>query len=262
MKSSHLSKEDLAIINSKIGLKHLLSKDRISLKQVLNTAKYELKLRELQAELIKLQNWVIDQEKKVVILFEGRDAAGKGGAIRRITAHINPRYYRIIALPKPSSEEQGQWYFQRYVNKLPKPGEIVFFDRSWYNRAVVEPVNGFCTELDYRRFMGQVNFFEQMVLESDTYLIKLYFSISKKEQAKRFEEIRKSPLKRWKITAVDERAQELWDEYTYYKEKMFESTNLEHAPWKIINADNKQEARLEALTHILENLPYRKRKNL
>jgi polyphosphate kinase 2 len=262
MKASQLNKEELAIINSKIGLKHLLSNDKINIKQVLETARYELKLRELQAELIKLQNWVIDNEKKVVILFEGRDAAGKGGSIRRITAHINPRYYRIIALPKPSSEEQGQWYFQRYVNKLPKPGEIVFFDRSWYNRAVVEPVNGFCTELEYRRFMGQVNFFEQMVLESDTYLIKLYFSISKKEQAKRFEDIRKSPLKRWKITPVDERAQELWDEYTYYKEKMFESTNLEHAPWKIINADNKQEARLEALTHILESLPYRKRKKL
>lgn len=262
IKDKGLSKKDLAIINSKIGLKHLLSKDQINLKQVLETTKYELKLRALQAELIKLQNWVIDQEKKVVILFEGRDAAGKGGAIRRLTAHINPRYYRIIALPKPSSEEQGQWYFQRYVNKLPKPGEMIFFDRSWYNRAIVEPVNEFCTKLDYSRFMGQVNYFEQMVLESDTYLIKLYFSISKKEQAKRFEEISKNPLKKWKITPVDERALELWDEYTFYKEKMFESTNTEHASWKIINADNKLEARLEALNHILFSLPYSKRKNL
>ena len=202
-----LSKEDLELLNSPIGLKMLFSEKKTNLEKVLRLAKYETKLRELQAELIALQNWVINHDKKIVILFEGRDAAGKGGAIRRITAHINPRYYRIIALPKPTIEEEGQWYFQRYVNHLPKPGEIVFFDRSWYNRAVVEPVNGFCTQKQYETFMGQVNEFERMILESDTYLIKFYFSITKAEQARRFQDIKSTPLKRWKMTRVDERAQ-------------------------------------------------------
>jgi polyphosphate kinase 2 len=206
---------------------------------------------------VSLQNWVIEGNRKVVILFQGRDAAGKGGAIRRLTAHINPRHYRIVALPKPTEEEQGQWYFQRYVNRLPKPGEIVFFDRSWYNRAVVEPVNGFCTQEQYHTFMGQVNDFERMLTESGTYLIKFYLSISKEEQAKRFADIRQSPLKRWKLTPVDERAQELWDEYTAYKERMFEKTNTAHAPWIIIEADRKTEARIAVAEHILERIPYR-----
>ena len=161
-KPDSLSKEDLIILNSKIGLKHLIADKKLNIEKALRQTRYELRMRELQTELIKLQNWVIGNGKKVVIIFEGRDAAGKGGAIRRITAHINPRHYRIVALPKPTEEEEGQWYFQRYVNRLPKPGEIVFFDRSWYNRAVVEPVNGFCTELQYERFMGQVNEFERM----------------------------------------------------------------------------------------------------
>ena len=220
--------------------------------------KYELRLRQLQTELVKLQHWTIKEGKKIVVLFEGRDAAGKGGAIRRITAHINPRYYKIVALPKPTIEEQGQWYFQRYVNRLPMPGEMVFFDRSWYNRAVVEPVNGFCTEVEYQRFMGQVNEFERMILESDIYLIKFYFSISKEEQARRFKEIKSSPLKKWKITPVDERAQELWDDYTKYKEKMFEKTNLKQSPWVVIDANRKTDARIKATEHILKVIPYEK----
>lgn len=258
MNKNKLKKSELKIINSKIGLKHLFSQDEIDLAKIVRTTTYENELRELQAELIQLQNWVINNNKKVVVIFEGRDAAGKGGAIRRITSHINPRYYRIIALPKPSSEEKGQWYFQRYVNKLPKPGEIVFFDRSWYNRAVVEPVNGFCTPKEYKTFMGQVNAFEKMILESDTYLIKLYFSISKKEQVKRFEDIGTNPLKRWKMTSVDEQAQHFWEQYTDYKERMFAKTNLVRSPWKIINADKKQAARLEALSYILDKIPYSK----
>jgi polyphosphate kinase 2 len=253
-----LTDADVEILNSKIGLKHLLNDRKTNVEKALRMTKYEIKLRDLQAELINVQNWVIQEGKKVVILFEGRDAAGKGGAIRRITAHINPRHYRIVALPKPSAEEIGQWYFQRYVNQLPKAGEIVFFDRSWYNRAVVEPVNGFCSDEDYQRFMGQVNDFERMIMESDTHLIKLYFSISKEEQAKRFSEIKSSTLKKWKITPVDEKAQELWDDYTTYKEKMFKQTNAEKAPWKIISADRKTSARIEALEHILECLPYKK----
>lgn len=255
-KRTTLTKEEVALLNSKIGLKHLIADKKPNIERALRQTRYEHSMRELQTELIKLQNWVIDNGKKVVIIFEGRDAAGKGGAIRRITAHINPRHYRIVALPKPTEEEEGQWYFQRYVNRLPKPGEIVLFDRSWYNRAVVEPVNKFCTQIQYERFMGQVNDFERMIVESDTYLIKLYFSIDKEEQARRFKEIKNSPLKRWKMTAVDERAQDLWDEYTKYKVRMFEQTNTELCPWHIIKANKKSEARLEATQYFLDHIPF------
>lgn len=182
MKALDLTKKEVAILNSKIGLKHLISDKKLNFEKALRMAQYELNLRNLQTELIKLQNWVIKEGKKVVILFEGRDAAGKGGAIRRITAHINPRHFKIVALPKPTIVEEGQWYFQRYVNRLPKPGEIVFFDRSWYNRAVVEPVNGFCSSEDYEIFMGQVNSFEKMVLESKTYLSNSTFLLPKKNK--------------------------------------------------------------------------------
>jgi len=252
----NLSAEDIAILNSKTGLKQLLARKKTDIEQSLRMAKYEIRMRELQAELVKLQTWVIDENKKVVVLFQGRDAAGKGGAIRRITAHINPRHYRIVALPRPSEEERGQWYFQRYISRLPKPGEIVFFDRSWYNRAIVEPVNGFCTQEEYEIFMGQVNNFEKMLIESNTYLIKFYFSISKDEQARRFADIKNSPLKRWKLTPVDERAQELWDTYTGYKERMFAETDTSFAPWKVIEANRKTEARIEAAEHILKTIPY------
>lgn len=252
-----LSPEDLKIINSPIGLKHLFADRKTDLQKALRMAKYEIELRELQADLVDLQNWVINNNKKVVILFEGRDAAGKGGAIRRITAHINPRHFRIVALPKPDEEERGQWYFQRYVNKLPKPGEIVLFDRSWYNRAVVEPVNDFCSQAEYVKFMGQVNEFERMITESDTYLIKFYFSITKEEQARRFKEIKLSPLKKWKITPVDLKAQELWDKYTEFKLKMFEETNTNRAPWVMVDANRKTIARITALKHILATIPYK-----
>ncbi|GAA4271822.1 polyphosphate kinase 2 [Aquimarina gracilis] len=252
------SEQDLEILNSPTGLKYLFADKKTDVQKALRMAKYEIELKELQAELVKLQSWVIDKGKKIVILFEGRDAAGKGGAIRRIAAHINPRYYRIVALPKPTEEEEGQWYFQRYVNQLPKPGEMVFFDRSWYNRAVVEPVNKFCTQKQYNTFMGQVNDFERMILESDTYLIKFYFSITKEEQEYRFRDIKTSPLKRWKMTRVDEKAQELWDEYTKYKVKMFEHTNTKHSPWIILEANKKTKARIEAIRYILNTIPFQK----
>lgn len=251
-----LSEEDLKLLNSKKGLKNLLRDKKLNLDKALRYTKYEIEFARLQTELVKLQNWVIQKNKKIVIIFEGRDAAGKGGAIRRITAHINPRQYRIVALPKPTIEERGQWYFQRYVNKLPKPGEIVFFDRSWYNRAVVEPVNGFCTKYQYQNFMKQVNSFERMIMDADTYLIKFYFSISKEEQAWRFKDIRSNPLKKWKMTEVDRKAQELWDDYTAFKLKMFENTNLKESPWVIIEADKKTDARIEALQHIIDTIPY------
>jgi polyphosphate kinase 2 len=192
---------------------------------------------------------------RVAIIFEGRDAAGKGGSIKRFKEHLNPRTSRVVALTKPTEEEQGQWYFRRYIKALPNPGEIVFFDRSWYNRAVVEPVNDCCTQHEYAIFMSQVNDFEKMLVQSDTYLIKCYFSITKKEQAKRFKEIKKDPKKQWKITAVDEKVQELWDDYTNYKQKMFVKTDTEIAPWKIINANKKSPARMEAICHILDTIP-------
>jgi polyphosphate kinase 2 len=251
-----ISEEELQLLNSPLGLKLLLADKKTNVDKALRLLKSELKFHELQAEIIKLQNWVIEKNRKVVVLFEGRDAAGKGGAIRRITEHINPRQYRIVALPKPTVEEQGQWYFQRYVNHLPKPGEMVFFDRSWYNRAVVEPVNGFCTKEQYRSFMQQVNSFEKMIMESGIYLIKFYFSISKEEQAARFKDIQSDPLKRWKMTDVDRKAQELWDLYTEFKLKMFEHTHLKSSPWIIIEADRKAEARIKALKYIIDTIPY------
>lgn len=255
-KDINLSAKELELLNSKLGLRSLFANKNIDLEKTLRDVEYENALREKQAELIKLQTWAIDNNKKIVIIFEGRDSAGKGGAIRRIVAHLNPRYLRIVALNKPTEDEQGQWYFQRYVNKLPKPGKIVFFDRSWYNRAVVEPVNGFCTEEEYKIFMGQVNDFEKMIIQSNTYLLKFYFSITKDEQQKRFDDIRRSKLKRWKMSAVDERAQNLWDNYTRYKEIMLKETNTAHAPWIIIEANRKTEARLAVIEQILKTIPY------
>lgn len=252
----NISKEDLELLNSPLGMKMLLADKKTNIEKALRLVKSEEEFHALQAQIIKLQNWVINKNKKVVIIFEGRDAAGKGGAIRRITEHINPRHFRIVALSKPTVEEQGQWYFQRYVNQLPKPGEMVFFDRSWYNRAVVEPVNGFCTKPQYRSFMAQVNNFENMIMDSGIYLIKFYFSITKEQQAIRFKDIQSDPLKRWKMTDVDRKAQELWDLYTEFKVKMFEHTNQKTSPWVIIEADRKTEARIKALQYIIKTIPY------
>lgn len=257
MKPQSLTKQEVALINSKNGLEGLLSSKKINLTKVLNKAKYETELKKMQAELIKLQTWVIKNNKKIVILFEGRDAAGKGGAIRRITEHLNPRHFRTVALNIPTEDERNQWFLQRYINQLPKPGEIVFFDRSWYNRAVVEPVNGFCNESEYKTFMSQVNEFEKMLIHSNLFLIKFYFSITKKEQARRFTAIKKSPLKHWKMTPVDEKSQELWDDYTFYEDTMFKKTNTKDAPWVIIDANKKGGARLEVIKHILEVIPFK-----
>lgn len=257
MNIDKITDQELELLNSKEGLRALLKNKTVNVSKSLEEAKNTRQLRNLQEELIKLQNWVINNNQRVVILFEGRDAAGKGGAIRRITEYINPRHFKIVALDKPSEGERKQWFFQRYINELPEPGEIVFFDRSWYNRAVVEPVNGFCTEKDYHIFMAQVNEFEKMLIESELYLIKFYFSISKEEQAKRFDEIKSNPLKRWKMTPVDAKAQELWDEYTSYKKTMFDQTSTGHAPWTVINANHKFTARLKAIDHILKTIPYK-----
>ncbi len=253
-----LSPKDIEKLNSKKGLISLLSNETINLQKSIRYIDYEKKLKKLQVELIKLQSCVIDKNERVIVIFEGRDSAGKGGAIRRITERINPRHYRIVALPRPTEEEQTQWYFQRYIKQFPKAGEIVFFDRSWYNRAVVEPVNGFCTDEEYQIFMNQVNNFEQMITESGTQLVKIYMSISKKEQAKRFDDLKNSPLKQWKMSKVDEKAQEIWDSYTSYKNKMFANTENNGIPFKVIKANRKTDARIEAIEYLLDKIPYNK----
>ena len=251
-----ITEKDLKLLNKKKGLKLFLSRENISISRTLRYLRYENRLIQLQEELIKLQKWVKNNNEKIVFVFEGRDAAGKGGAIRRITEHLNPREFKLVALSKPSDEEIGQWYFQRYINLLPRKGTMVFFDRSWYNRAILEPVNGFCSDEEYDIFMNQVNDFERMITESGVRLIKFYFSISKGEQEKRFQDIIDSPIKKWKFSALDKKALELWDDYTDYKDKMFSKTNTITAPWKVIKANRKTKARIEAIEHVLTSIPY------
>jgi polyphosphate kinase 2 len=253
-----LTTQQLNKLTTKKGLLALLSKAPLNIERSLRFVDYERKLKKLQVELIRLQTWAIHNNERIIIVFQGRDAAGKGGAIRRLTERINPRHMRIVALPKPTEDEQTQWYFQRYVEQFPKGGEIVFFDRSWYNRAVVEPVNGFCTPKEYDVFMNQVNDFEKMILESGTHLVKIYMSISKKEQAKRFVDIKSNPLKQWKMTKLDEKAQILWEQYTEYKNAMFQRTNTVKSPWKVIRANRKTEARVNVINHVLNSIPYDK----
>lgn len=253
-----LTSSELKKLNSKKALRAILSREPINIERTLRYVDYERKLIKLQTEVIKLQTWAIKNNERVIVLFEGRDAAGKGGAIRRITERINPRHIRIAALQKPTEDEQTQWYFQRYIEQFPKAGEMIFFNRSWYNRAVLEPVNGFCSEQQYQIFMGQVNDFERMILESGIHLVKIYMSISKREQAKRFADIKSDPLKQWKMTKLDEKAQDLWEQYTEYKNAMFDKTNTKNSPWKIIRANRKTEARVNVITHILKSIPYDK----
>ena len=254
------TERDLEKLNSKNGLISLLNSELIIPEKSIRYIDYIKNLKRLQVELVRMQSCIIDNNQRVIVIFEGRDAAGKGGAIRRLTERINPRHFRIVALPRPTEEEQSQWYFQRYIKEFPKAGEILFFDRSWYNRAVVEPVNGFCSEAEYNIFMNQVNEFERMITESGIQLVKIYMSISKKEQIKRFIDIKTNPLKQWKISKVDERAQELWDSYTLYKKRMFENTENGGIPFKVIKANRKTEARIEAIEHLLEEIPYDKNK--
>ncbi len=220
---------------------------------------YAAQLQRLQIELLKLQRWVKTEGARVCVLFEGRDAAGKGGAIRRFTENLNPRGARVIALAKPSDVERTQWYFQRYVSELPSGGEICFFDRSWYNRAVVERVMGFCTTAEYERFTEQVSPFERMLVEDGIHLIKLWFTVGKEEQAKRFKDRRKDPLKQWKLSPVDEAAIERFEEYTDAVADMVMFSDSDVAPWTVINGNEKRRARLGALTHVLHAVPYEAR---
>lgn len=251
-----LTHAELSRVTSHDGLIELLRRRDVNLKKVVSVLQYEEELALLQVELVKLQRWIQNSGARIAILFEGRDAAGKGGTIRRFTEHLNPRSLRVVALPKPTVEEQGQWYFQRYARVLPNPGEIVFFDRSWYNRAVVEPVNGFCTESQYETFSRQVPEFEHMLYEDGLSLIKFWFSISKGEQQRRFDARRKNPLKQWKLSPVDDRAQELWEDYTRYKEEMFAKTHTSFSPWIIVRANSKKRARLASIRHVLSQFNY------
>mgnify|MGYP000557249727 CR=1 FL=1 len=251
-----LSDKSLKRLNSKKGIKLFLTEENMTLSKAVRVVNHEVRLKRLQEELIQLQHWVKRNNEKVVILFEGRDTAGKGGAIMRFVRYINPRGYRIVALNKPSDAEKGQWYFQRYISQFPSAGEIVLFDRSWYNRAVVEPVMGFCTDEQYEKFMMQVPDFEHLLHEDNLIIIKFWFSISKEEQKKRFDARLNNPLKRWKFSPVDMKGQQLWGKYSHYKELMFSKTHTNFAPWTIVKTNNKKEARLESMRHVLSRFNY------
>lgn len=248
--------------NQKVFLKILKSKlSKKKLSRILYDVQYEKELLLLQAELVNLQHWVVKNKRRVCIIFEGRDAAGKGGAIRRMAEHLNPRALRIVALTKPTKVEKGQWYFRRYIKELPNPGELVFFDRSWYNRAVLEPVMGFCNDEEYNKFMIQVPEFEHMLYEDGVHLIKLWFSISKKEQLKRFNSRLTNPLKFWKFSSVDMEGQKKWENFTFYKDQMFVKTHTSFSPWIIIKTNNKKEARLESIRYVLSRFNYDSKKD-
>ena len=217
---------------------------------------YEQELFRLQLELVKLQEWIKHRQIKVVVIFEGRDAAGKGGVIKRITQHLNPRICRVVALPAPTEREKTQWYFQRYVAHLPAAGEMVLFDRSWYNRAGVERVMGFCTETEYQEFMRTCPEFERMLVRSGIVLIKYWFSVSDEEQEKRFIGRLKSPHKRWKLSPMDMESRTRWVEYSKAKDDMFAHCDIKQAPWYVVNADVKMHARLNCIRHLLGLIPY------
>ncbi len=217
---------------------------------------YESELKELQIELLKMQNHIKETGQKVLMIFEGRDAAGKGGTIKRITEHLNPRGARVVALDKPSDTEKTQWYFQRYTHYLPSAGEIVLFDRSWYNRGGVEPVMDFCTQEEHKEFLHEVPEFEKMLINSDIKIFKFYFSVSKDEQKKRFDKRRTDPLKQYKLSPVDEKSQGLWDKYTIAKYSMLLASHTDHSPWTVIRSDNKKKARINCIKHILNNMDY------
>lgn len=228
-------------------------------KNLMSRKSYENHKYDLQVELLKLQSWVKKTGARVIILFEGRDAAGKGGTIKRVMEHLNPRGARVIALEKPTEEEKGQWYFQRYIKHLPTFGEIVLFDRSWYNRAGVENVMGFCTKEEYAEFMRQVPDFERNLVRSGIILIKFWFSVSREEQKRRFKDRENHPLKQWKLSPIDRASLDKWDEYTEAKEKMFFYTDTSDVPWIVVKSDCKKRARLNAMRYVLHKIPYDKK---
>lgn len=225
-------------------------------KEKIKNKVYEEELFRLQLELVKLQEWIKHKGLKVVVIFEGRDAAGKGGVIKRITQHLSPRICRVVALPAPTEREQTQWYFQRYANHLPAAGEMVLFDRSWYNRGGVERVMGFCSDDEYREFLRSCPEFERMLVRSGIILIKYWFSVSDEEQEKRFQGRLTQPHKRWKLSPMDLESRTRWAEYSRAKDDMFAHTDIKQAPWYVVNADIKKHARLNCIRHLLDMIPY------
>ncbi|MCG2588820.1 polyphosphate kinase 2 [Rhodohalobacter sulfatireducens] len=252
----NFTSEHLKNADTRNDLIKIAKKNGIPVQKTLDKLRYEAELKQLQIEMVNLQKWIAKKKKRLAIIFEGRDAAGKGGSIKRLKQHLNPRSSRVVALSKPTEVERGQWYFRRYIKVLPNPGEIVFFDRSWYNRAVVEPVMGFCNEEEYEQFIVQVPEFEHLLYEDNLIMIKFWFSISKDEQQERFESRLQNPLKQWKYSPVDMKGQELWDRYTYYKEQMFSKTHTNFSPWIIVKANSKKKARLESMRYILSKFNY------
>ena len=230
--------------------------DKIQVWVKKETVAYEKELARLQVELLKFQNHVKDKGLKILMIFEGRDAAGKGGTIKRITEHLNPRGARVVALEKPNDKETSQWYFQRYVKHLPSAGEIVLFDRSWYNRSMVEPVMGFCSERQHHKFLKDAPEFEEMIVDEGIQIFKFYFSVSKDEQARRFKARETDPLKQYKLSPVDKESQKLWNEYSLAKFMMLSATHTEAAPWTIVKSDNKKKARINCIKHILNFVDY------
>ncbi len=229
----------------------------ISEKKKLKKKRYEKELNKLQLELVKLQEWIKEKKLKVVVIFEGRDAAGKGGTIKRITQSLNPRICRVVALGTPTEREKSQWYFQRYVSHLPAAGEMVLFDRSWYNRAGVEKVMGFCTDEEHREFLRSCPEFERMLVRSGIHLIKYYFSVNDEEQEKRFQARIHDRTKRWKLSPMDLKSRSHWVEYSKAKDEMFSYTDIKQCPWYVVNADNKKKARLNCVCHLLSLIPYK-----
>ena len=252
------TKEELKQIKkeSKEHQKKEIKKMHKSANKIFSKRYLEKQLKPYQAELIQMQKYLEETKTRMIILFEGRDASGKGGTIRRVTRYMNEKHYRVVALGKPTEHQRTQWFFQKYVTEFPRGGEVVLFDRSWYNRAMVEPVFGFCTQEEYRNFMKGVTGFEKDLVRQGTILVKLYFSVSKKEQKRRFERRKGDPLRQWKLSEIDVQAQDRWDEFTTQKYKMLNNTHTNKAPWKVIRSDNKHLARLNAMKVILNSVPY------
>ncbi|EMS34437.1 Hypothetical protein C943_03656 [Mariniradius saccharolyticus AK6] len=254
-----LTAEDMEVLNSKIGLKHLLANKKIKLEKVLKNARHELKFRAIQEELVKLQLWVIANNKRVLVLFHGGDSSEKSTIIRKILSHNNPRHFRIeVNLPKKDGEVKDDYYFRKFIEKLPRAGEMVFWDRSWYNRALFEPIGGLCTQEEYERFMEQVNNFDKMLVDSGIILLKFYFTVSPDEQEDRFEELTKSPLHRWKAERWTSASPKIFKKYMQHKAAMFEKTSTDFAPWVEIDKDTREEELIAAAEHILKHIPYKK----
>ena len=237
-------------------MRHRLAVEKNENRKAVTRRRQEQSLKPYQAELLRMQKYMEENERRMIILFEGRDASGKGGTIRRVTRYMNEKHYRVVALGKPTAEQKSQWFFQRYVAQFPTGGEVVLFDRSWYNRAVVEPIFGFCTNEEYNNFMTGVTGFEKDLVRQGTILIKLYFSVTSDEQARRFDRRRTDTLRQWKLSEIDVQAQDRWDDFTQQKYEMMKRTHTAHAPWTIIRSNNKHKARLNAMKVILNSVPY------